>query len=38
MRIAIVDDHEIFLKGLEKLLRSLDDMQIAASYTRGLPR
>ncbi len=37
MRIAIVDDHEIFLKGLEKLLRSLDDMQIAASYTRGLP-
>lgn len=36
MRIAIVDDHEIFLKGLEKLLRSLDDMHIAASYTRGL--
>ncbi|MCR9063910.1 MAG: response regulator transcription factor [Cytophagales bacterium] len=35
IKIAIVDDHEIFLKGLEKLLRTEKDIKIMATYSDG---
>ena len=36
IRLCIVDDHEIFRKGLEKLLRTIPDFDIAASFSSGL--
>ncbi len=35
-RIAIVEDHEIFMKGLEKLLCTRPDVFIAGTYPGGL--
>lgn len=34
-KLAIIDDHEIFLKGLEKLLAASSDLEVAASFGDG---
>jgi len=36
IKVALVDDHELFLEGLKRLLQSLEDLDIVDSYTDGL--
>lgn len=35
IKLAITDDHEIFLRGLEKLLAAASDLEVAASFVDG---
>lgn len=35
IKIALVDDHELFLRGLSKLLDRADDIQIVTTYKNG---
>ncbi len=36
IKVALVDDHELFLEGLKRLLGAVEDIQVAHCFTGGL--